>query len=147
MPALTPRSSAWPRSAVSILLLSLKRLVFVIILASPWSYIYSSQLEGLMSFYEERNHINDLMTLLEAGLGLERAHKVRMFYRLLHFFFFLFFLPIIPFQISFIPPLPPLQALFTELAVFYCRHRPDKLMEHLKLFWSRMNIPKVGGGV
>lgn len=33
--------------------------------------------------------------------------------------------------------------MFTELAVLYSKYRPDSLMEHLKLFWSRINIPKV----
>jgi clathrin heavy chain len=33
--------------------------------------------------------------------------------------------------------------MFTELAILYSKHRPDKMMENLKLFWSRVNIPKV----
>ncbi|KAH9935862.1 clathrin heavy chain [Epithele typhae] len=33
--------------------------------------------------------------------------------------------------------------IFTELAILYSKYRPDKLMEHLKLFVSRINIPKV----
>ncbi|EGW30423.1 uncharacterized protein SPAPADRAFT_143892 [Spathaspora passalidarum NRRL Y-27907] len=33
--------------------------------------------------------------------------------------------------------------MFTELAVLYCKYSPEKVMEHLKLFWSRLNIPKV----
>ncbi|KAI5123544.1 hypothetical protein M0805_006703 [Coniferiporia weirii] len=33
--------------------------------------------------------------------------------------------------------------IFTELAILYSRYRPEKLMEHLKLFVSRINIPKV----
>ncbi|KAI9172885.1 Clathrin heavy chain [Blastocladiella emersonii ATCC 22665] len=32
--------------------------------------------------------------------------------------------------------------MFTELAVLYTKHRPDKLGEHLKLYWQRINIPK-----
>lgn len=32
--------------------------------------------------------------------------------------------------------------MFTELAVLYARYKPEKLMEHLKLFWLRLNIPK-----
>ena len=33
--------------------------------------------------------------------------------------------------------------IFTELAILYSRYKPEKLMEHLKLFVSRINIPKV----
>jgi clathrin heavy chain len=33
--------------------------------------------------------------------------------------------------------------VFTELAVLYSKYMPEKLMEHIKIFWSRMNIPKV----
>lgn len=33
--------------------------------------------------------------------------------------------------------------MFTELAILYSKYKPEKVMEHLKLFWSRINIPKV----
>jgi clathrin heavy chain len=33
--------------------------------------------------------------------------------------------------------------IFTELGVLYSRYAPSKLMEHIKIFWSRMNIPKM----
>eukprot|EP00243_Klebsormidium_subtile_P003868 TRINITY_DN174_c0_g1_i1.p1 TRINITY_DN174_c0_g1~~TRINITY_DN174_c0_g1_i1.p1 ORF type:complete len:377 (-),score=180.52 TRINITY_DN174_c0_g1_i1:241-1371(-) len=33
--------------------------------------------------------------------------------------------------------------IFTELGVLYARYRPEKLMEHLKLFSTRLNIPKL----
>jgi clathrin heavy chain len=33
--------------------------------------------------------------------------------------------------------------IFTELSILYSKYRPEKLMEHLKLFVSRINIPKV----
>ncbi|GMM46180.1 clathrin heavy chain [Pichia kluyveri] len=33
--------------------------------------------------------------------------------------------------------------MFTELAILYTKYEPSKTMEHLKLFWSRINIPKV----
>ncbi|KAL6307406.1 armadillo-type protein [Sparassis latifolia] len=32
--------------------------------------------------------------------------------------------------------------IFTELSALYGKYRPEKLMEHLKLFVSRINIPK-----
>ena len=33
--------------------------------------------------------------------------------------------------------------VFTELGVLYSKYVPEKLMEHIKIFWSRMNAPKV----
>ncbi|KAJ2763995.1 Clathrin heavy chain, partial [Coemansia nantahalensis] len=33
--------------------------------------------------------------------------------------------------------------MFTELAILYCKYRPATIMDHLKLYWSRINIPKV----
>ncbi|CAD6563669.1 MAG: hypothetical protein CYPHOPRED_000018 [Cyphobasidiales sp. Tagirdzhanova-0007] len=36
--------------------------------------------------------------------------------------------------------------MFTELSILYAKYRSASLMEHLKLFWSRVNIPKVISG-
>eukprot|EP00161_Ancyromonas_sigmoides_P018408 TRINITY_DN5085_c0_g2_i9.p1 TRINITY_DN5085_c0_g2~~TRINITY_DN5085_c0_g2_i9.p1 ORF type:complete len:1656 (-),score=901.77 TRINITY_DN5085_c0_g2_i9:282-5249(-) len=33
--------------------------------------------------------------------------------------------------------------MFTELGLLYSRYMPEKLLEHLKLFWARVNIPKL----
>ncbi|KAM9194420.1 LOW QUALITY PROTEIN: clathrin heavy chain 2 [Dugong dugon] len=33
--------------------------------------------------------------------------------------------------------------MFTELAILYCTFKPQKMPDHLELFWSRVNIPKV----
>ena len=33
--------------------------------------------------------------------------------------------------------------IFTELAILYSKFKPQKMREHLELFWSRVNIPKV----
>ena len=33
--------------------------------------------------------------------------------------------------------------MFTELAILYSKYKPEKMREHLELFWSRVNIPKV----
>ncbi|XP_073724195.1 clathrin heavy chain 1 [Misgurnus anguillicaudatus] len=33
--------------------------------------------------------------------------------------------------------------MFTELAILYSKFKPQKMREHLELFWSRVNIPKV----
>jgi hypothetical protein len=54
-------------------------------------------------------YFEELMSLLESSLGLERAHM----------------------------------GMFSELAILYSRYKPEKLKEHLELFWSRVNIPKV----
>ena len=32
--------------------------------------------------------------------------------------------------------------IFTELGVLYAKYREEKLMEHLKLFATRVNVPK-----
>ncbi|KAJ3054850.1 hypothetical protein HK097_000656 [Rhizophlyctis rosea] len=71
--------------------------------------IHAEELTDLIALYERRGFFDELMSLLEAGLGLERAHM----------------------------------GMFTELAILYSKYRPERLMEHLKLFWQRINIPKV----
>ncbi|KAL7986813.1 hypothetical protein Chor_013096 [Crotalus horridus] len=58
---------------------------------------------------EGRGYFEELIGLLEAALGLERAHM----------------------------------GMFTELAILYSKYKPQKMREHLELFWSRVNIPKV----
>lgn len=64
----------------------------------------------LMKFVvQDRGHFDELISLLEAALGLERAHM----------------------------------GMFTELAILYSKYKPAKMREHLELFWSRVNIPKV----
>ena len=37
--------------------------------------------------------------------------------------------------------------MFTELAILYSKYKPNKMREHLELFWSRVNIPKVSFGL
>jgi len=71
--------------------------------------VHPEELEDLIRLYEYQGFFDELMALLEAGLGLERAHM----------------------------------GMFTELAILYARYRPERMMEHLKIFWSRLNIPKV----
>ncbi|KAJ3152832.1 hypothetical protein HDU89_001035 [Geranomyces variabilis] len=71
--------------------------------------IHAEELEDLIRLYERRGNFEELMQLLEAGLGLERAHM----------------------------------GMFTELAILYSKYKPERMMEHLKLFWQRINIPKV----
>ena len=71
--------------------------------------VHAEELQSLISLYERNGYFDELISLMEAGLGLERAHM----------------------------------GMFTELSCIYARYKPEKLMEHLKLFWGRVNIPKV----
>lgn len=71
--------------------------------------VHAEELEELVRVYESNGFFEELIRLLEAGLGLERAHM----------------------------------GMFTELSVLYAKYAPEKMMEHLKLFVSRINIPKV----
>uniref|UniRef100_A0A8C8FYZ6 Clathrin heavy chain n=1 Tax=Oncorhynchus tshawytscha TaxID=74940 RepID=A0A8C8FYZ6_ONCTS len=71
--------------------------------------IHADELEELISYYQDRGYYEELIGLLEAALGLERAHM----------------------------------GMFTELAILYSKFKPQKMREHLELFWSRVNIPKV----
>ncbi|KAL0675868.1 hypothetical protein Bca4012_003849 [Brassica carinata] len=71
--------------------------------------IQVDDLEEVSEFYQNRGCFNELISLMESGLGLERAHM----------------------------------GIFTELGVLYARYRYEKLMEHIKLFSTRLNIPKL----
>ncbi|XP_030624579.1 clathrin heavy chain 1 [Chanos chanos] len=71
--------------------------------------IHADELEELISYYQDKGYFEELIVLLEAALGLERAHM----------------------------------GMFTELAILYSKYKPQKMREHLELFWSRVNIPKV----
>jgi len=71
--------------------------------------VHADELEELINYYQNRGYFEELIALLEAGLGLERAHM----------------------------------GMFTELAILYSKYKPQKMREHLELFWSRVNIPKV----
>lgn len=71
--------------------------------------VHADELEDLINYYQDRGYFEGLINLLEAALGLERAHM----------------------------------GMFTELAILYSKYKPDKMREHLELFWSRVNIPKV----
>jgi clathrin heavy chain len=66
-------------------------------------------LEEVSEYYQNRGRFDELIALMESGLGLERAHM----------------------------------GIFTELGTLYAKYRPEKLMEHLKLFATRINIPRL----
>ncbi|KKA30068.1 hypothetical protein TD95_003579 [Thielaviopsis punctulata] len=69
----------------------------------------AEELQSLVKQYERNGNFDELIGLLEQGLGLERAHM----------------------------------GMFTELGIALSKYRPEKLMEHLNLFWSRLNMPKM----
>lgn len=71
--------------------------------------VHADELEELINYYQDRGYCEELISLLESALGLERAHM----------------------------------GMFTELAILYSKYKPNKMKEHLELFWSRVNIPKV----
>lgn len=71
--------------------------------------VHAEELLDLVRQYERNGYFDELISLLEAGLGLERAHM----------------------------------GMFTELGIALSKYHPDRTMEHLKLFWSRINIPKM----
>lgn len=71
--------------------------------------VHADELEELINYYQDRGYNEELISLLESALGLERAHM----------------------------------GMFTELAILYSKYKPNKMKEHLELFWSRVNIPKV----
>lgn len=71
--------------------------------------IHAEELDEILNLYQFLGFFDELLQLLEASLGLERAHM----------------------------------GMFTELAILYSKYRTEKLMDHLKLYCSRINIPKV----
>ena len=71
--------------------------------------VHPDHLEELTHLYESEGHPQELVQLMEQGLGLEGAHS----------------------------------GIFTELGCLYSKYLPAKLMEHIKIFWSRMNVPKL----
>lgn len=71
--------------------------------------VHAEELQDLVRQYERNGYFDELISVLEAGLGLERAHM----------------------------------GMFTELGIALSKYHPDKVMEHLKLFWTRINIPKM----
>jgi clathrin heavy chain len=71
--------------------------------------VHAEELTDLVKTYERNGYFDELISLLEAGLGLERAHM----------------------------------GMFTELGIALSKYHPEKVMEHLKIFWSRINIPKM----
>ncbi|WPH03665.1 Hypothetical protein R9X50_00654800 [Acrodontium crateriforme] len=71
--------------------------------------VHAEELTDLVNQYERNGYFDELISLLEAGLGLERAHM----------------------------------GIFTQLGVVLSKYHPERVMEHLRIFWGRINIPKM----
>eukprot|EP00798_Chlamydomonas_sp_ICE-L_P023296 gene23296-30532_t len=71
--------------------------------------INADELDEVSEYYQRLGYYEELIALLESGIGLERAHM----------------------------------GIFTELGFLYARYKPEKLMEHLKLFSAKLNIPRL----
>ncbi|KAI4738024.1 clathrin heavy chain [Aureobasidium sp. EXF-12298] len=71
--------------------------------------VHAEELQDLIKQYEYNGYFDELISLLEAGLGLERAHM----------------------------------GMFTELGIALSKYHPERVMEHLRIFWGRINIPKM----
>jgi clathrin heavy chain len=71
--------------------------------------VHPDHLLELINLYERVGRPNELMQMMEQGLGLDNAHS----------------------------------GVFTELGILYSKYQPAKLMEHIKIFWSRCNVVKL----
>jgi clathrin heavy chain len=71
--------------------------------------IHAEELADLVKQYEYHGYFDELIALLEGGLGLERAHM----------------------------------GMFTELGIALCKYHPERVFEHVKIFWARLNMPKM----
>ena len=70
--------------------------------------VHAEELQDLVKQYESNGYFDELISLLEAGLGLERAHM----------------------------------GMFTELGIALSKYHPERVMEHIRIFWQRINIAK-----
>ncbi|KAF1838338.1 clathrin heavy chain [Decorospora gaudefroyi] len=71
--------------------------------------VHAEELADLVKQYERKGYFDELISLLEAGLGLERAHS----------------------------------GMFTALGEALAKYHPERFMEHLRLFWSRIQIHRL----
>jgi len=69
--------------------------------------VFMDHLADLIAHYETAGHFAELISLLEQGCNLDRAH----------------------------------QGIYTQLGILYAKYKEQKLLEHIRLFWSRLNIP------
>ncbi|KAG6502766.1 hypothetical protein ZIOFF_035054 [Zingiber officinale] len=84
-------------------------LLVLMLRSSTWCKYAVDDLEEISEDYQNRGCFNELISLMESGLGMEHAHV----------------------------------GIFTELGALHARYRPEKLMEHIQFFSTRLNIPKL----
>jgi len=72
--------------------------------------IFMDHMNDLIKYYENKGYFAELIYLLEQGINLDRVH----------------------------------QGIYTQLGVLYAKYndndKNNKLMEHINLFWTRLNI-------
>lgn len=71
--------------------------------------IHPDHLEDLIAHYEEHEVPDEMISLLQNGMTLERAHI----------------------------------GIFTELGILYAKYFPEKLMEHIKVYFQKLNVSKL----
>ena len=103
--------------------------------------VHADELEDLINYYQDRGYFEELIALLEAALGTSHltSHKslvkwyvLQVYPDILHVF-----------NVFVVGLERAHMGMFTELAILYSKYKPEKMREHLELFWSRVNIPKV----
>lgn len=71
--------------------------------------MHVDELEEVILYYEERLKFGEIISMLEAGLGVDRAHS----------------------------------GIFTETGILYAKYRPEALLDHVKLYVTRLNISRL----
>lgn len=71
--------------------------------------IHPDHLEDLIAHYEEHEVPDEMISLLQNGMTLDRAHI----------------------------------GIFTELGILYAKYKPEKLMEHIKIYFQKLNVSKL----
>lgn len=71
--------------------------------------IHPDHLEDLIAHYEEHEVADEMISLLQNGMTLERAHI----------------------------------GIYTELGILYAKYQPEKLMEHIKIYFQKLNVSKL----
>ncbi|RWS28918.1 clathrin heavy chain 1-like protein [Leptotrombidium deliense] len=86
--------------------------------------VHADELEDLINYYQSRGYFEELISLLEAALGKKQVYVYLL-------------------ELCCLGLERAHMGMFTELAILYSKYKPSKMKEHLELFWSRVNIPKV----
>ena len=71
--------------------------------------MHVDELEEVILYYEERLKFGEIIAMLEAGVGVDRAHS----------------------------------GIFTETGILYAKYRPESLLDHIKLYVTRLNISRL----